>query len=250
MESKACLRSSDVSGASKDVEMHPKFSSGVTTGDNQLPSKPQCKTDERALANKLEDRKVIEGHGDSVSCVSRGNDANKLASYDNGNVIRKMERHSSASAKLSSRQIDLKGIHSSKDRSDVNSPCPFGSESHSCDVKELEDDLGSQLPGELPQLSKEHLNSSLTKEAASDMACGQGSAPYACGGIEDDRLLGGNSTASDTLCMNFEGETETDKGSDDLPARAVNFPEQIEDIEKVKESCVLPDLLEICFPST
>ncbi|XP_057478874.1 uncharacterized protein LOC130766198 isoform X3 [Actinidia eriantha] len=242
-ESKACLRTSDVSGASKDVEMHPRFSSGVTTGDTQLPSKPQCKTDERALANNLQDRKVIEGHGDSISCVSGGNDANKLANQDNGNVIRKMKPLSS-SAKLSSHQIDLIGIHSSKDMSNVNSPCPFGSESHSCNVRELEDDLGSQLPVELHQLSKEHLNSSLTKEAASDMACAQGSAPYACGGIKNDRLLGGNSTASDTLCIDFEGETETDKGSDDLPARAVNFPEQIEDIEKVKESCVLPDLQE------
>ncbi|XP_057462366.1 uncharacterized protein LOC130752582 isoform X3 [Actinidia eriantha] len=232
-ESKACLRTSD---ASKDVEMHPKFSYGVTAGDNQLPSKPQCKTDERALANKLENRKVIEGHGDSVSCVSGGNDTNKLASHDNGNVIRKMEPHSSASAKLSSHQIDLIGIHSSKDRSDVNSPCPFGSKSHSCNVRELEDDLGSQLIVELPQLSKEHLNSSLTKEAASDMTCGRGSAPYACGGIEDGRLLGGNSTASDTLCIIVEGEAETDKGSDDLPARAVNFQEQIEG--------VLPDLQE------
>ena len=64
------------------------------------------------------------------------------------------------------------------------------------------------------------------------------------GGIEDGSLLGGNSTASDTLFINFEGETETDKGSDDLAARAVNFPEQIEDIENVKESRVLPDLQE------
>ncbi|GFY81235.1 hypothetical protein Acr_01g0010440 [Actinidia rufa] len=61
-----------ISQPSIDVEMHPKFSSDVIAGDNQLPSKPQFKTDKRALVNKREDQQVIEGHGNSIFCISEG----------------------------------------------------------------------------------------------------------------------------------------------------------------------------------
>ncbi|KAL7003832.1 hypothetical protein U1Q18_004975, partial [Sarracenia purpurea var. burkii] len=229
VESKACLRNCDVSGSYEDDEMHQTFSSH-----------------QRGSTNRLEVQKVVEGHGDSVSCVSGGNHANKLASYVSGNVVRKNVPHSSVSAELSSHKADL--IDSSKDRSEGDSSkvlmacsCPYSGKSHSCNpnVRDLEEDLCSQIPVELPEFSKEHLNSSLTKEAASDMVCGQGSASYTCGGMDDGGLVSGNSAASDKICLDFEAETEleTDKGSGD--PSAVNSSKQIEEI-KIKESCGLP----------
>ncbi|KAL7213870.1 hypothetical protein ACSBR1_026326 [Camellia fascicularis] len=251
-ESKASLRTCDVSGASEDVEAHLNLSSGGTVADDQLPLKPQCISDRRAHKNKFEDRKGLESHEDSISCVSGSSDTDKLTKYNNGT-------HGFASIELSSHKRDFVEIPSSKDRRDgASSPkllsaCshPFSGKSISCklNVNDLEQDLGSHLPVELPECSKEHLNSSLTKETASDMFCGQRSASYTCGGTDDGSLIGGNSVASDKVCLNLEAETDIYTGSSKLPNEAVNSSEKIEEIEKVKEPCGLPDVQETSLQS-
>ncbi|XP_028083171.1 uncharacterized protein LOC114284471 isoform X4 [Camellia sinensis] len=251
-ESKASLRTCDVSGASEDVEAHLNLSSGGTVADDQLPLKPQCISDQRAHKNKFEDRKGLESHEDSISCVSGSSDTNKLTKYNNGT-------HGFASIELSSHKKDSVEIPSSKDRRDgASSPkllstCshPFSGKSISCklNVNDLEQDLGSHLPVELPECSKEHLDSSLTKETASDMFCGQRSASYTCGGTDDGSLIGGNSVASDKVCLNLEAERDRYTGSSKLPNEAVNSSEKIEEIEKVKEPCGLPDVQETSLQS-
>ncbi|GMP70926.1 hypothetical protein CsSME_00029550 [Camellia sinensis var. sinensis] len=251
-ESKASLRTCDVSGASEDVEAHLNLSSGGTVADDQLPLKPQCISDQRAHKNKFEDRKGLESHEDSISCVSGSSDTNKLTKYNNGT-------HGFASIELSSHKKDFVEIPSSKDRRDgASSPkllstCshPFSGKSISCklNVNDLEQDLGSHLPVELPECSKEHLDSSLTKETASDMFCGQRSASYTCGGTDDGSLIGGNSVASDKVCLNLEAERDIYTGSSKLPNEAVNSSEKIEEIEKVKEPCGLPDVQETSLQS-
>ncbi|KAL7230297.1 hypothetical protein ACSBR2_008739 [Camellia fascicularis] len=253
-ESKSSLRNCEVSGASEDVKMHPNLSSGVPAGDDQLSLKPQYNSDQRALTNKLEDQKVIECHEDSNSCVSGSNDTNKLASYNNGNVGKKNIPHGSASVELSSLKVDLIVPPSSIDRIEgISSPklCPSSGKYHSCNsnVRDLEEDLGSHPPIELPEFSKEHLNLSLTKEATSDMVCKQRSASYTCGGTDNGNVGGSSSAALDRVCLNFEAETETGKGSGELPTEAVNSSGKIEEVEKVVESCGLPDVQETSLQS-
>ncbi|KAK9271648.1 hypothetical protein L1049_002011 [Liquidambar formosana] len=97
-ESKANLRSYDTFDASEVVEMCPKLSSGGTVAEDQLPSKPQCASNQGIVSNKYEDAKSVEGHDDNISCVSGANDGNIVVDYDNRNIDRKKLLCSSASA--------------------------------------------------------------------------------------------------------------------------------------------------------
>ncbi|XP_059667443.1 protein PARALOG OF AIPP2-like [Cornus florida] len=278
-ETKVGSRTSDVSSASEDVEMLPKF----------------------------RDPKNLDGHDDNISCISGANDVNKLANHLNGNVDRKNIPCSSASnsglvlegcgttlptdtgcldincdakgsysnsrrqsrynddltlevpptvlsTELSSPVLDVMETPSSKGVDDgTSSPKvqrtyshPPSDKSLSCNpcVKDLEEDSCSHLQGELPECSKEHLNPLFTKEAASGIVCRQKSASYKCCDIS---LVGVNFEASEKISLNLG--TENNNGSGNLPAEALNIPKQIEEVEKIKESLVLPDAQETSLQS-
>uniref|UniRef100_A0A5B7AJ90 PHD-type domain-containing protein n=1 Tax=Davidia involucrata TaxID=16924 RepID=A0A5B7AJ90_DAVIN len=295
-ESKASLRTSDVSGTSEDAGMRTKLSSGGAVADDQLPLKPVCVSDQRTLKNKFEDPKDLEGHDDNIPCVSGAIDAKKLASYNNGNADRKNMPCSSASAsslvpegygkivrfqtdissldsncnaegnhrnsrRQSSRyneecfqkvpppiilstscKLDLLVIPSSTDMDDgAGSPKvkntgshPPGCKSLSCNpkVKGLEEDSCSHLQGELPECLKEHLNPLLSKEAASDIVCGQKCASHKRDDIQNNKvsLAGGNSDALEKISPN--ADAETDNGTGGLAAEGLNASEQFEEVEK------------------
>ncbi|XP_059625095.1 protein PARALOG OF AIPP2-like isoform X2 [Cornus florida] len=99
-ESKASLRTSDVSNASEDVEMSSKLSSGESAVDDQLLLKPQCSSDQRDCTNKFGDPKGSEGYNGTILSVSGANDAKILAGYNNGNVEREYVPHSLASTSI------------------------------------------------------------------------------------------------------------------------------------------------------
>uniref|UniRef100_A0A5B7AG95 PHD-type domain-containing protein n=1 Tax=Davidia involucrata TaxID=16924 RepID=A0A5B7AG95_DAVIN len=295
-ESKASLRTSDVSGTSEDAGMRTKLSSGGAVADDQLPLKPVCVSDQRTLKNKFEDPKDLEGHDDNIPCVSGAIDAKKLASYNNGNADRKNMPCSSASAsslvpegygkivrfqtdissldsncnaegnhrnsrRQSSRyneecfqkvpppiilstscKLDLLVIPSSTDMDDgAGSPKvkntgshPPGCKSLSCNpkLKGLEEDSCSHLQGELPECLKEHLNPLLSKEAASDIVCGQKCASHKRDDIQNNKvsLAGGNSDALEKISPN--ADAETDNGTGGLAAEGLNASEQFEEVEK------------------
>lgn len=86
VESKANMRSSDISYASEGVEMCPK-------------SKSLDTSDQGALSDKFEDARGIEGHDDNISCVSGPNDANIGVNCDNMSVDRNYILCSSASVR-------------------------------------------------------------------------------------------------------------------------------------------------------
>nr|DAD18118.1 TPA_asm: hypothetical protein HUJ06_019581 [Nelumbo nucifera] len=112
-DSKATLRTFDVSYASEDVDMLLKSSSGGTSGDDQPILKSQSIVDQtgitsshshfasdlgqRTLSNQDEEQKVLECHGDNISCVSRANDANVQLVNLNMDIDRKNVSCSSAS---------------------------------------------------------------------------------------------------------------------------------------------------------
>ncbi|XP_052193581.1 uncharacterized protein LOC127802002 isoform X2 [Diospyros lotus] len=254
-ESKDRLRTSDVSGASDDIEMHRNLSIGVTAGDNGPPPNTPCSSDQRASVKKIEDQRVLEVHEDNISCVSGGNDASKLPSYDNDvSVDRKEVPQSAVSDEFSSQRIDLIEIPSSKGKGEgVSSSkvpstcsCPTGGTPHSCNlfVRDLKEDLGNSLPAELPEFSKEHLSSPLTKETTSEMVCQQRSPSHTCGETTDSSLVRGISAASQKVCLNMEAETETNKDSCDMPVEAVTHSEQEKENVKFKDSFGLPNVQE------
>ncbi|XP_050225698.1 uncharacterized protein LOC126675142 isoform X2 [Mercurialis annua] len=85
-ESKATIRCSDTVDASVDSEMLPKFPVSENIAVDQLSAKPQCMADHKTLEN--EPSKVVEGHDDNISCVSRANDASISVNFHNKNVDR------------------------------------------------------------------------------------------------------------------------------------------------------------------
>ncbi|XP_031257241.1 uncharacterized protein LOC116115221 isoform X3 [Pistacia vera] len=74
-ESKATVRSCDISVTSEDFDTHPKLSSGGAGAEDQLSPKPDSVLDQRIFSAKYDDTKGVEGHDDNMSSVSRANDA-------------------------------------------------------------------------------------------------------------------------------------------------------------------------------
>ncbi|XP_044498759.1 uncharacterized protein LOC123220565 isoform X3 [Mangifera indica] len=85
-ESKATVRSCDVSVTSEDFDAHPKLSSGISGAEDHLSLKPECVLDQRISSPKYDDTKGVEGHDDNMSSVSRANDANTAVIHDDGYV--------------------------------------------------------------------------------------------------------------------------------------------------------------------
>lgn len=96
-ESKVTLRSSEISDASEDFEIHPKFSSRGGTAEGQISPKLEIGLDQRISLNKYDDPKGAEGLDDNISCVSRANDTSTVLSENNRNMDIKNLSHSSAS---------------------------------------------------------------------------------------------------------------------------------------------------------
>ncbi|KAJ9185636.1 hypothetical protein P3X46_005242 [Hevea brasiliensis] len=89
VESKASIRCSDIVGTSVESEMLPKLSSGGNFVVDQLFPKPLSILDQITSSNKNEYPKVVEGHDDNISCVSRSNDVSVAVSDHNKNVDRR-----------------------------------------------------------------------------------------------------------------------------------------------------------------
>ncbi|KAF2288055.1 hypothetical protein GH714_004134 [Hevea brasiliensis] len=96
VESKASINCTDMVDASVESEMLPKLSFGGTVVVDQLFPEPQSILDQITPSNKNEYPKVLEGHDDSISCVSRANDASITVIHHNRNVDRKNLSCSSA----------------------------------------------------------------------------------------------------------------------------------------------------------
>ncbi|XP_021676372.2 uncharacterized protein LOC110661878 isoform X2 [Hevea brasiliensis] len=96
VESKASINCTDMVDASVESEMLPKLSFGGTVVVDQLFPKPQSILDQITPSNKNEYPKVLEGHDDNISCVSRANDASITVIHHNRNVDRKNLSCSSA----------------------------------------------------------------------------------------------------------------------------------------------------------
>lgn len=96
-ESKVTLRSSDISDALEDFEIHPKFSSRGATAEGQISPKPEICLDQRISLNKYDDPKGAEVLDDNISCVSRANDTNTALCENVRNMDIKNLSHSSAS---------------------------------------------------------------------------------------------------------------------------------------------------------
>lgn len=84
VESKANLRSFDITYPSEGIEMCPN-------------SESQDAPDLVALSKKFENTSGLEGHDDNISCATGANDANILLKYDNMSVDRNNVVCSSAS---------------------------------------------------------------------------------------------------------------------------------------------------------
>ena len=107
-DSKAALRSSD---DAVDLEVPPLSSGGTSGGVGISPKvRDSCP---QGFSNKFDDSKVLEAHGDDISCVSRANDTYVAVSNSSRNTDRKNLSCSSVSVS-SLNSEESKKRHSSK----------------------------------------------------------------------------------------------------------------------------------------
>ncbi|XP_065852678.1 protein PARALOG OF AIPP2 isoform X2 [Euphorbia lathyris] len=88
VDSKANIRRSDVADGSAESKMLLKSPFGGNIAVDQL-SAAQGILDQKNLSNKHEHAKIVEGHDDNISCVSRANDVSTAVSHYDKNVDRK-----------------------------------------------------------------------------------------------------------------------------------------------------------------
>ncbi|KAI3473851.1 hypothetical protein Pfo_028032 [Paulownia fortunei] len=153
-------------------------------------------SDDNVVHFKFEGRKVLEGHDDHFSCVSGTVEhANKKSDIEDSTIkyggkskisgeISEKVPSSSLPTGLTSQNSGLVEIPLSKstdDATELQYTFSHGSNgkymSHNPDLTDIEDDKPSDIKGELLDGSTKLLNSILTTELASDVACDDHPAP-------------------------------------------------------------------------
>lgn len=248
-DSKASLRSTIISDASEDVVMLPKLASGGTIAEDQLSSKPRCSLDQRTFSNKYEEIKE-EGHDDNISCV-RPNDATVVVSNHNRNI-------NSSTASVSSLALEGSGkvtqfnklgsseIPSSKDADassrSLNVQSPYTdsrnakSLSYNTNFTDIEENPSSLLQDKVPECSMDHVNSSLSKEEASEIVSVRKSVSCKASHI------GGSSEVS--MKSYPKSEAETNKDSGDRTDGELKSSDRDEHNDKSNELVESPDMQE------
>ncbi|XP_048236196.1 uncharacterized protein LOC8272795 isoform X3 [Ricinus communis] len=137
-ESKANIRCSDIADALGGTKMLPKLTFGGNVARDQLYAKPQCMVDQTTFSNDYP--KVVEGHDDNISCVSRADDGSTAVNLNNKNVDKKNLSCSSVlvsslgpegsgksliSPKPELLEIPLNGSDAGTSSPKVQSGCPF-----------------------------------------------------------------------------------------------------------------------------
>lgn len=248
-DSKASLRSTIISDASEDVVMLPKLASGGTIAEDQLSSKPRCSLDQRTFSNKYEEIKE-EGHDDNISCV-RPNDATVVVSNHNRNI-------NSSTASVSSLALEGSGkvtqfnklgsseIPSSKDADassrSLNVQSPYTdsrnakSLSYNTNFTDIEENPSSLIQDKVPECSMDHINSSLSKEEASEIVSVRKSVSCKASHI------GGSSEVSTKIYPKSEAETNKDSG--DRTDGELKSSDRDEHNDKSNELVESPDMQE------
>jgi hypothetical protein len=246
-DSKATLRSTIISDASEDVEMLPKLASGGTVTDDQLSSKPRRGLDQRTFSNKYDEIKE-EGHDDNISCV-RPNDATVVFSNHNSNINSSTVSVSSLALEGSWKgtqfnKLDSSEIPSSKDADassrSLNVQRPYTdsrnakSLSYNTNLTDLEENPSSHIQDKVPECSMDRMNSSLTKEVASEIVSVHKSVSH--------KAIGGSSEVS---MKNYtKSETETNKDSTDRTDEELKSSDRDEHNNKSNELVESPDMQE------
>lgn len=87
-ESKASLRTTDVSCASQDFEVSQKLLSGGSVREGLRTFKARKKgSDKSTVKNKFQDSRGLEGHDDNISCLSGATEATKLSNSGDGALV-------------------------------------------------------------------------------------------------------------------------------------------------------------------
>ncbi|XP_062147410.1 ASI1-immunoprecipitated protein 2 isoform X4 [Alnus glutinosa] len=246
-DSKSTLRSTIISDA-LDVEMLTKLASGGTIAEDQLSSKPQCGLDQRTFSNKYVEIKE-EGHDDNISCV-RPNDATVVVSNHNRNINSSTASVSSLALEGSWKvtqfnKLGSSEIPSSKDADassrSLNEQSPYTdshnakSLSYNTNLTDLEENPSSHIQNKVPECSMDHINSSLTKEVASEIASVRKS-------VSCKAHIGGSSEVS--MKSYTKSEAEANKDSGDRTDEELKSSDQDEHNDKSKELVESSDMQE------
>ncbi|XP_059435246.1 uncharacterized protein LOC132168162 isoform X4 [Corylus avellana] len=248
-DSKATLRSTIISDASEVVEMLPKLASGGTIAEDQLSSKPRRGLDQRTFSNKYEEIKE-EGHDDNISCV-RPNDAAVVFSNCNRNINSSTVSGGSLALEGSWKgtqfnKLDSSEIPSSKDADassrSLNVQSPYTdsrnakSLSYNTNFTDLEENPSSHVQDKVLECSMDHMNSSLTKEVASEIVSVRKSVSHKAS------HTGGSSEVS---MKNYtKSEAETNKDSGDRIDEELKSSDRDEHNNKSNELVESPDMQE------
>ncbi|XP_020534377.1 uncharacterized protein LOC105632478 isoform X2 [Jatropha curcas] len=213
-ESKVHLRCSDTVDTSVESKMPLKVPLDGTVGVDKLSPKQQCTLatiSNKTISNKNEYPKVVEGHDDNISCISRANDVNIAEGYHSNNVDRKNLSSSSALV------------------------CSLGSEG-----------TGKTIISPKPELLETLPNDACAGSSSPKVQSRCTSSNTNGAHLEEDAKVD-TPKVSSQLFPKLEVDTKDDNG--DPPDERFKCPVQVDRDEKLNVSVDLPDLQEAALQS-